>query len=93
MLQDNPILGSLDQALCRLLFWIKKKVISEDDLRVVMALETEFEARMERMRNESDGTPEIDQTLEVAQNAHSAINPGISLATCRQLYCAVSSIE
>lgn len=93
MLQDNPTLGSLEQALCRLLFWIKKKIISEDDIRVVAALETEFEARMERLRDESDGDPEIDQTLEVAQNVHSAIKPGISLGMCRQLYCMVSSTE
>lgn len=90
MLRGNPKLLSLDQALCRLLFWIKRKTISEDDLRVVTALETEFEARMERLRNESDDAPEIDLTLQVAQNLHSAIKPGISLAMCRQLYCAVS---
>lgn len=90
MLRENPALGSLDQALCRLLFWIKKKIISEDDMRVVTALETEFDARMERLRNDSDGEPEIDQTLETAQNVHSAIKPGISLGMCRQLYCMVS---
>lgn len=91
VLQDNPTLGSLDQALCRLLFWIKKKVISEDEMRVIAALETEFEAHMERMRQESDDIPDIDRSLQVAQNLHSAINPGISLSFCRQLYCAVSS--
>lgn len=90
VLRENPTLGSLDQALCRLLFWIKKKVISEDDMRVVVALETEFEAHMERMRQESDDVPEIDQSLQVAQNLHSAIDPGISLSLCRQLYCSVS---
>lgn len=90
VLLENPTLGSLDQALCRLLFWIKKKKISEDDMRVVTALETEFDARMERMRQESDDAPEIDRTLQVAQNLHSAIKPGISLAMCRQLYCLVS---
>lgn len=91
VLQDNPTLGSLDQALCRLLFWIKKGVISEDDMRVVVALETEFEAHMERMRQESDDIPEVDQSLQVAQNLHSAVKPGISLSLCRQLYCSVSS--
>lgn len=91
ILRENPTLGSLDQALCRLLLWIKKKVISQDEMRVIVALETEFEAHMESMRQESDDVPEIDRSLEVAQNLHSAIEPGINLSMCRQLYCAVSS--
>lgn len=62
-------------------------------MRVVVALETEFDAKMERLRQESEDAPEIDRSLEVAQNLHSAINPGINLSMCRQLYCAVGSIE
>ncbi|KAL1859488.1 hypothetical protein Daus18300_009633 [Diaporthe australafricana] len=92
VLQQNPDLGSVQQALCRLLFWIKKSVISAEDMRVIMALETEFEARMERARRAgSDGVPEFDMSLEVASNLHSAMNPGISLNECRQLYCAIGT--
>ncbi|KAL2278360.1 hypothetical protein FJTKL_14467 [Diaporthe vaccinii] len=60
-------------------------------MRVIVALETEFEAHMERMRQESDDVPEIDRSLEVAQNLHSAIEPGISLSMCRQLYCSIAT--
>jgi hypothetical protein len=62
-------------------------------MRVVVALETKFEAHLERMRQSSDDAPEIDQSLQVAQNLHSAIEPDISLHSCRQLYCMVSSTE
>ncbi|KAI3395143.1 hypothetical protein diail_1758 [Diaporthe ilicicola] len=89
VLQENPELGSLDQALCRLLLWIKNKVISEKDMRVVVALETESEARLERERRVSDDAPGIALTLGATQSIHAAIKPGINLRLCHQLYCAI----
>lgn len=61
-------------------------------MRVVAALETKFEAQLERTRQSAgDDGPEIDRSLHVAQNLHAVIKPGISLSLCRQLYCMVSS--
>lgn len=87
-------MGSLVQAVCRLLFWIKHGSLSKDDMRVIVALETKFEALLERMRQSAgDDGPDFDQSLQVAQNLYSAIEPGISLSLCRQLYCMVSSAD
>ncbi|POS77476.1 hypothetical protein DHEL01_v204134 [Diaporthe helianthi] len=91
ILRDSPPITSLVQALCRLLIWIKRGTLLEDDMRVIVALETKFEAHLERTRQlAGDDGPEIDKSLEVSQNLHSVIKPGISLGLCRQLYCMLS---
>ncbi|KAG8167816.1 hypothetical protein KVR01_003505 [Diaporthe batatas] len=90
-LRDNPRMASLDQALCRLLVWIKHRTLSEDDMRAIVALETKFDAQLEQTRQAAgDEGPGIDKSLHVAQNLHAVVKPGISLSLCRQLYCMLA---
>lgn len=90
LLKENPNIMSLDQTLCRLLLLNKKNRVPEDYHGALAAWENHFDARMDRLREEANGEPEVDQTLAVATNARLATKSNLDLAMIRRLYCAVS---
>lgn len=84
---------SVDHALCRLLFWNKKKVISDDDFRVVANLETHFEIRRDTRQESGNGEePDTDPTLAVATNARLATKSNLDLSVIQRLYGAVRAM-
>ncbi|KUI68447.1 Histone-lysine N-methyltransferase SMYD3 [Cytospora mali] len=91
LMKQNPDVLSVDQALCRLLYWHKKKAISKDDFQIIAALETHFETRMDQLQDEDENNeePVVDQTLAVAANARLTTKSSLDLAVIRRLYCAI----
>lgn len=93
MLKENQDVVSLEQALCRLLLWRKKNALSKDDFRFLTALETHYETRMDRNREQRNGDFDIDQALAVATNAQIATKSTLDLSIIQRLYYAVSSVQ
>lgn len=84
-------MGAMPQALCRLLLLIKKKALSEDDLSVIVNLETHFMERNDLWldkHGDNDDAP-LEETLIVAHNVTQAARSNIDLNLARQLYCMV----
>ncbi|ROV99523.1 hypothetical protein VMCG_06318 [Cytospora schulzeri] len=91
LLKENPEISSIDQALCRMLYWIKKNRLPEDSQQALAALENHFEARMDRLRDEANGEPDVDRTLGVATNARLATKSTLDLAVIQRLYCTIET--
>lgn len=88
-------MGSLPHALSRLLLWIKKQVISKEDLEVVINLETHYEKHNERWRvNHGDSEDSImDDTLAIAHCVNQAVRATVDLTTTRKLFSMVGVRE
>lgn len=86
-------IGALPQALCRLLFWIKKQTILKADLDVLAELETHGHKRTKQWLDSGDEDSAVETTFSVAQTAKKLTRSPIDLALARQLYCMVSSIH
>lgn len=84
-------MGTMPQALCRLILWIDHGVISKEDLEVIASLETHFDERNKQWQDkygDGDDAP-LEETFLVAHNVTQAANSNINWKLATQLYCMV----
>lgn len=87
-------MGALPQTLLRLVLWIDKAVISENNMRVVANLETHSEDRTEQweeLYSDEDESP-LEDTFLLAHNIKAAARSNMDWSLARQLCCMASQI-
>lgn len=85
-------MGAVPHALARLLLWVKKQTMSEDDFNAIAALEHHFDERAERWQNhaEKDEDAIIEPTLAVAYQVMQTVDSKLGLGQVQKLACIVS---
>lgn len=88
-------MGALPQALCRLILWIERGVISKSDFDAIVNLETHFDERTDQWQakyGDGDDAP-LEPVFVVAHNVRHAVNSNIGWNLAAQLYCMVCWTE
>lgn len=92
LLDNQKIMGAVPHALARLLLWVKKQTISEDDFNAIAALEHHFNEREERWLKESqnDDAAVLEPTLAMAYQVMQTVDSKLGLGQVKKLACIVS---
>lgn len=85
-------MGAVPHALARLLLWVKKQTISEDNFNAVIALEHHCDERSDRWMNsfENDEDAVLEPTLAMAYQVKQIVNSKLGLGQVQKLVCIVS---
>lgn len=85
-------MGAVPHALARLLLWVKKQTISEDDFHAIAALEHHFNKRAERWleKSEKDEDAVLEPTLAMAYRVMQTVDSKLALGQVQKLACIVS---
>lgn len=89
--EHNKNMGTMPQALCRLILWIDNGAISKKDLEAIANLETHYDERSDRWREkygDGDDAP-LEDTFLVAHNVTQAAKSSIDWKLAAELYCMV----
>lgn len=89
--ENNKNMGTMPQALCRLILWLDNKVISKQDLEVIVNLETHYDDRNNKWQEKyGDGSDApLEGTFVTAHNVKQAAESSIDWKFATQLYCMV----
>lgn len=87
-------MGALPQALARLLLWVKKQIMSEDDFNAIVALEHHYYKRSDRWLEEFENNEDavLEPTLQTAYQVKQTVNSKLGLGQVQKLLCIVSTI-
>lgn len=89
---NSKCLGAFPQALARLLLWIKKQVLSEDDFHAIVALVDHYDERSDRwlevLKEDEEAT--LEPTLNTAYQLLQTTNSKLGLGQVQKLLLIVS---
>ncbi|KAJ4387121.1 hypothetical protein N0V93_007709 [Gnomoniopsis smithogilvyi] len=89
LLENKKIMGAVPHALARLLLWVKKQTMSEDDFAAIVALEHHCDERADRWmdRFENDEDAVLEPTLAMAYQVKQSVNSKLGLGQVQKLAC------
>lgn len=89
--KHNKNMGTMPQALCRLILWIDNGAMSKKDFEAIVNLETHYDERNDQWQDkygDGDDAP-LEETFLVAHNVTQAAKSNIDWKLAAQLYCMV----
>lgn len=88
---NKNMMGALPQALARLLLWIKKQTLSEDDFKALVSLEHHYDTRSDRWLEilAKDEDAVMEPTLHTAYQVKQIIDSKLGLAQVQKLLLIV----
>lgn len=91
ILEHKQTMGAMPHALTRLLLWVKKQVMSEDNFNAIVALEHHYAKRNDRWLDEFENNEDavLEPTLEMAYKVKHIVNSKLGLSQVQKLLCIV----
>lgn len=95
VLESSKNMGAFPQTLARLLLWIKKQVLSEDDFNVIVSLVDHYEERCDRWAEivKEDEDAILEPTLNTAYQVLQITNSKLGLGQVHKLLLKVSCLR
>ncbi|CAN8102477.1 unnamed protein product [Discula destructiva] len=86
--ENNKNMGAVPQALARLLLWIKKQVLSEDDFNTIVSMEHHYDERCDRWLEvlEENEDAVLEPTLQTAYQVKQTTDCKLGLGQVQKLF-------